>query len=97
MSEIEQYDYDLPPDLIAQQPLARRSDARLMVVHRADRSIAHAHVRDLPEILSAGDAVVVNNTRVAERQELRPGDTVKFGSVEARVCTSEGLWRLMRS
>lgn len=39
----------------------------------------------------------VNNTRVAERQELRPGDTVKFGSVEARVCTSEGLWRLMRS
>jgi S-adenosylmethionine:tRNA ribosyltransferase-isomerase len=64
MSEIEKYDYHLPPDLIAQQPLARRSDARLMVVHRADRSIAHAHVRDLPEILSAGDALVVNNTRV---------------------------------
>lgn len=39
----------------------------------------------------------VNSTRVTDRAELLPGDTVKFGSVEARVCTSEGLWRLMRS
>lgn len=64
MSEIEQYDYALPHDLIAQHPLARRSDARLMIVHRRDRSISHAHVRDLPEILSPGDALVVNDTRV---------------------------------
>ena len=39
----------------------------------------------------------VNSTQVVDRAELSPGDTVKFGSVEARVCTSEGLWRLMRS
>jgi hypothetical protein len=39
----------------------------------------------------------VNATKVVDREELRPGDTVKFGSVEARVCTSEGLWKLMRS
>jgi hypothetical protein len=39
----------------------------------------------------------VNSTPVKDRAELQPGDTVKFGSVEARVCTSEGLWRLMRS
>lgn len=39
----------------------------------------------------------VNSTQVTDRVELHPGDTVKFGAVEARVCTSEGLWRLMRS
>lgn len=39
----------------------------------------------------------VNATKISDRAELLPGDTVKFGSVEARVCTSEGLWRLMRS
>ena len=53
MSELDQYDYQLPRELIAQHPLARRSDARLMVVRRAEQSIDHAHVRDLPEILTA--------------------------------------------
>lgn len=36
----------------------------------------------------------VNGTKVSDKQEVRPGDTLRFGSVEARVCTSEGLWRL---
>jgi S-adenosylmethionine:tRNA ribosyltransferase-isomerase len=58
------FDYTLPPQLIAQQPLAKRSDARLMVVRREDRGIVHRHVRDLPELLRAGDALVTNNTRV---------------------------------
>jgi hypothetical protein len=39
----------------------------------------------------------VNGTQVKDRQEVRPSDTVRFGSVEGRICTSEGLWRLMRS
>jgi hypothetical protein len=39
----------------------------------------------------------LNSNRVVDRAELQPGDTIKFGSVDARVCTSEGLWRLMRS
>jgi S-adenosylmethionine:tRNA ribosyltransferase-isomerase len=64
MSEIERYDYELPKELIAQQPLPRRSDARLMVVDRRDQSITHAYVRDLPDLLQAGDALVVNDTRV---------------------------------
>ena len=45
------YDYDLPRPLIAQYPLAKRSDARLMVVDRAEGSIQHRHVRDLPDLL----------------------------------------------
>jgi S-adenosylmethionine:tRNA ribosyltransferase-isomerase len=64
MSELDQYDYDLPRDLIAQHPLAVRSDARLLIVRRADKSIEHAYVRDLPEILSAGDCLVFNDTQV---------------------------------
>lgn len=58
------YDYHLPPELIAQQPVARRADARLMVVDRQRASIDHYHVRDLPDILAAGDCLVFNNTRV---------------------------------
>lgn len=58
------YDYDLPPELIAQRPLANRSDARLMVVDRNSNSIHHSHVRDLPSLLTAGDCLVINDTKV---------------------------------
>lgn len=61
---VDDYDYELPAELIAQKPLARRSDARLMVVDRAAQNIEHFHVRDLPELLRAGDRLVLNNTRV---------------------------------
>lgn len=64
MSELDQYDYDLPKELIAQQPLAHRSDARLMVVDRVKQSITHGHVRDLPQRLDENDCLVLNNTRV---------------------------------
>lgn len=63
-SELDQYDYELPRELIAQQPLARRADARLLVADRQSGAIEHRHVRDLPEILRAGDRLVLNDTRV---------------------------------
>jgi S-adenosylmethionine:tRNA ribosyltransferase-isomerase len=64
MSELDAYDYDLPKELIAQQPLASRADARLMVVNRAEQSIEHAYIRDLPELLRPTDCLVLNNTQV---------------------------------
>src|SRR5688572_16746589 len=64
MSELDQYDYQLPRELIAQHPLPSRSDARLMVVRRDDESISHAYVRDLPEMLPRGDCLVFNDTKV---------------------------------
>lgn len=64
MTQLSDYDYDLPEELIAQQPLPRRSDSRLMVVDRQSGDIGHYHVRDLPELLSSGDCLVLNNTRV---------------------------------
>lgn len=58
------FDFELPRKLIAQHPLARRSDARMMVVDRATELIEHAHVRDLPNWLLAGDLLVFNNSKV---------------------------------
>jgi S-adenosylmethionine:tRNA ribosyltransferase-isomerase len=64
MSDADLYDYDLPRELIAQEPLADRASARLLVVRRSDRSLEHRHVCDLPDLLAPGDLVVVNDTRV---------------------------------
>jgi S-adenosylmethionine:tRNA ribosyltransferase-isomerase len=64
MSELDQYDYELPRHLIAQEPVISRIDARLMVVDRKQKSLSHRYIRDLPEILSAGDCLVLNDTKV---------------------------------
>jgi S-adenosylmethionine:tRNA ribosyltransferase-isomerase len=58
------YDFDLPADRIAQHPTQRRGDSRLMVVNRATGEIAHRRFADLAEIIPAGDALVLNTTRV---------------------------------
>ncbi|MBM4012253.1 MAG: tRNA preQ1(34) S-adenosylmethionine ribosyltransferase-isomerase QueA [Planctomycetes bacterium] len=58
------YDYELPAELIAQEPLADRAAARLLVVNRADGRLAHRSIRDLPALLAPGDLVVVNDTKV---------------------------------
>ncbi len=61
---LAEFDFDLPHELIAQEPSADRSAARLLVVRRDDRSLRHSTVAALPELLRAGDLVVVNDTRV---------------------------------
>lgn len=62
--EIALYDFELPRELIAQHPVEHRIDARLMLVNRATSEIEHFYVRDLPDLLNAGDALVLNNSRV---------------------------------
>ncbi|MFM8290681.1 MAG: tRNA preQ1(34) S-adenosylmethionine ribosyltransferase-isomerase QueA [Planctomycetia bacterium] len=64
MGDADLYDYELPRELIAQEPLVDRAAARLLHVRRSDGTIAHRHVRDLPQILRPGDLLVVNDTRV---------------------------------
>src|SRR5437899_1491811 len=61
---IEDLDYDLPPERIAQRPTARREDARLLVVDRATGSLQDSSITDLPRWLRAGDCLVLNETRV---------------------------------
>lgn len=60
----EKLDYDLPPDLIAQEPLAVRSDSRLLVLNRADRSIVDSRFNRIGDFLSPGDCLVLNDTKV---------------------------------
>ena len=56
--------YDLPKELIAQEPASPRDAARLMVLSQKDDSIQHKVFRDLPEFLEPGDLLVVNNSKV---------------------------------
>src|SRR6185295_11557370 len=62
--DLEAYDYELPAAAIAQEPAARRDEARLLVLDRASGERRHLQVRDLPEVLRAGDLLVLNDTRV---------------------------------
>ena len=56
--------YDLPEHYIAQTPVEPRDHSRLLIYDRADGSVAHRHFYDLPQYLRAGDALVVNQTKV---------------------------------
>jgi len=64
LNDISAWHYDLPEQLIASRPTARRDDARLMVVDRATETIRHHRIRELPDLLNAGDRLIFNNTRV---------------------------------
>jgi S-adenosylmethionine:tRNA ribosyltransferase-isomerase len=89
-------DYALPPELVAQHPLAHRDDARLLVVERASGRLTDAVVRELPGWLRAGDALVLNETRVLPARlfvRRPPG----WGRVELLFVRREesGLWRAL--
>jgi len=58
------FDYNLPPELIAARPLEDRAASRMLVVHRKEGKIEHRMFRDFPEYLGSGDLLVLNNTKV---------------------------------
>ncbi len=61
---ISEFDYELPDDLIAQQPLAERDASRMLVLDRANQSWLDSSFREFPQHLQTNDVVVVNNSRV---------------------------------
>jgi S-adenosylmethionine:tRNA ribosyltransferase-isomerase len=61
---LTELDYALPPELIAQRPLDRRDDSRLLVYERASGEVGHRHFSELPQELDRGELVVVNDSRV---------------------------------
>ncbi len=90
------FDYELPRELVAQEPLRNRVDARLMVVDRTRQSIEHYHVRDLPELLKVGDRLVLNDTKVIPAHLV--GKRVPTGGRWQGLyleTTSEGHWKLL--
>ncbi|MDW8052180.1 MAG: tRNA preQ1(34) S-adenosylmethionine ribosyltransferase-isomerase QueA [Armatimonadota bacterium] len=63
--EASLFDYELPEELIAQEPIEPRDHARLMVLHRATQTIEHRRFYELTDYLRAGDTLVLNDTRVS--------------------------------
>jgi S-adenosylmethionine:tRNA ribosyltransferase-isomerase len=61
---ISEFNFDLPDELIAQEPLAQRDRSRMLVVDRATQRFRDSVFAELPTLLKAGDVVVLNNTRV---------------------------------
>jgi S-adenosylmethionine:tRNA ribosyltransferase-isomerase len=61
---VSDFDYELPRELIAQEPAERRDASRLMVLHRSERRIEHRRFPDLLKYLQPGDCLVVNDTKV---------------------------------
>jgi S-adenosylmethionine:tRNA ribosyltransferase-isomerase len=62
--KLSELDYALPPELIAQRPLERRDDSRLLVYDRASGEVRHRRFSELPDVLEPDELVVVNDTRV---------------------------------
>ena len=62
--DVSEFDFDLPSELIAQEPAAERGAARLLHVNRVSGVVVHTNISALPTLLRPGDLLVVNNTRV---------------------------------
>ena len=93
MFNIEDYDYDLPKELIAQEPASVRDRSRLLFVERHRESLSDHHFLDLPGLLRHGDLLVVNNTRVVPARLL--GHKSTGGKVEVLILDyAGGLQRL---
>ena len=77
-ARLSDYDYVLPRQLIAQRPLERRQDSRMMVLHRAEQNIEHRQFGDLKTFLQAGDLLVLNDTRVLAARRFSDNGAVEF-------------------
>jgi len=95
-NDVAAYDYELPRDLIAQHPLEHKIDARLMVVDRATSSWEHRYVRDLPELLRSGDALVLNDSKVIAAR-LLGSRTATGGRWEGLFLRAgeDGVWEIL--
>ncbi len=92
------FHYDLPPELIAQEPAPRRDAARLLVLHRAEDRIEHRHFPDLLEYLRPGDVLVLNDSRVIPAR-LRGFKPASGGEIEVLLCeavSADTWWVLLR-
>jgi len=75
---LSDYDYDLPRELIAQRPLERRGDSRMMVLDRRAQQTEHRQFRELKRFLQPGDLLVLNDTRVLPARRFSNDGAVEF-------------------
>ncbi len=94
--KVSDFDYDLPEELIAQRPIDKRDESRLLVYNRADGSIEHRVFRDIVEYLHKGDCLVLNDTKVIPARLLgKKEDT--GGSMEFVLLSrqEDDVWRVL--
>jgi S-adenosylmethionine:tRNA ribosyltransferase-isomerase len=90
---MDEFDYDLPTERVAQVPAEPRDSARLLVDRGPERPVEHRRVRDLPAELAAGDVVVLNDTRVLPaRLRLRKHSGGAAEVLLLRPAASAGTW-----
>jgi len=94
-SRTSHYDFDLPADRIAQHPTERRGDSRLMVLNRSTGEISHKMFSDLEQLIPAGDAIVLNTTRVFHARLLGVRDNQAPAEVLLLRSLGDNLWEAM--
>jgi S-adenosylmethionine:tRNA ribosyltransferase-isomerase len=77
-ARLTDYDYNLPRELIAQRPPARREDSRMMVLHRDAQTIEHRQFHELKKFLQPGDLLILNDTRVLPARRFSTDGTIEF-------------------
>lgn len=94
-SRTSHYDFDLPAGRIAQHPTENRGDSRLMAVNRSTGEITHKQFGDLEQLIPAGDAIVLNTTRVFRARLLGVRDNGAPAEVLLLRSLGESLWEAM--
>ena len=77
-ARLSDYDYDLPRELIAQRPLQRREDSRMMVLHRGEQTVEHRKFSELKMFLQPDDLLVLNDTRVLPARRFSDEGAIEF-------------------
>lgn len=90
------FDYNLPEELIAQYPLAKRDESRLMILNRQTKSIHHSKFLELHSFLESGDLLVLNNTKVIPARLIGKKEKSR-GKVEILLISHKGecLWEAL--
>jgi S-adenosylmethionine:tRNA ribosyltransferase-isomerase len=94
----EEFHFELPPNLIAQQPAKRRDESRLLVFHRRDAHIEHRQFRDVLDYFHSGDVLVLNNSKVI-RARLRGVNEKTGGAFEMLLLEENATndwWAMMK-
>jgi S-adenosylmethionine:tRNA ribosyltransferase-isomerase len=89
------FDYDCPPELIAQHPIADRAGSRLLVLGRDSGTIRHGTFRDLPALLEPGDVLVLNTSRVIPARLIGQRDNGRPAEVLLVHPEPDGTWLAM--
>lgn len=92
---LDDFDYHLPPDLIAQEPLIDRASSRMMTVDRKNLSVNDSSFKTFPDLLNEGDLLVMNNTRVFPAR--LHGNTPTGAAIEIFLIreTGDGKWKAL--